>query len=162
MTRVHTDARLALILLVWLIVVGIMETLFSWSCLVLHCVVIDGRVYEGGCTSAGRLVVALLLMAPAPLAAVAAMCRPRGSVRRLFGLVALVALELSLILLSMPGRVLTHPHLLRLDPGGRGWVLIIAEWPWDRGRPYGPKDDLWGKRLEPILAPGRQRPQDAR
>src|SRR5947209_1825574 len=143
MTRVLTDARLAVILLVWLIVVGITVTLFSMSCAALHRVVLDGRVYEGGCTPAGGLGVALLLMAPAPLAAVAAMFR-RGSLKRLVGLVALVALELTLIIYSLPGRLLTHPHLLGRDPRG-GWTLILADSPWDRGRPYGPKDARWDK-----------------
>jgi hypothetical protein len=140
MTRVLTDARLALILLAWLIVTVAWSS--TWGlpyCLVLHQVVIDGQVYEGGCTPApaGRFVVALLLMAPAPLAAVAAMFRPRGSLKRALGLLALVALELALILNSLPGRVWTHPQLWMPDQRG-GWRVIVNPRPITEGHVYPP------------------------
>jgi hypothetical protein len=124
MTRLLTDARLALILLAWLVVVQA----FTWPslrCAWFHQVVIDGRVYEGPCAPAGRPGVALVLMAPAPLAAVAAMVRPGGSLKRSLSLVALVALELALIFDSYPGRVLRYPELLRPASSGGEWTVIV-------------------------------------
>jgi hypothetical protein len=108
--RLLTNARLALITLVWLFVVAGYSTP-SARCLWFHEVVINGRVYEGPCASVGQPEVALLLMAPSPLAAAAAICRPHGSLKRALGLIALVAVELALIFDSFPGRVLRYPQL---------------------------------------------------
>ena len=127
MLRTLTDARLAVLPAAWLIAVGLASLVTVSSCAALHRVVSDGRVYEGGCTRAGPLVpLSLLLMAPAPLAAVAAMSRPGGSLTRLFGLVALVALEVSFILSSPSAYRLTHPHLVWSEPGGGEVILTGA------------------------------------
>jgi hypothetical protein len=135
MTRLLTDARLVLILVVWLFLVAGYYSTPSVRCLWYHQVVIDGRVYVGPCAraSAGRPEVALLLMAPAPLAAAAAICRPHGSLKRALGLIALVALELALILDSFPGRVLTRPQLVIRDPSGGGYSVIVDLRPVEEG-----------------------------
>ena len=136
MTRLLTDARLALIMVGWLFLVAGYSTP-SMRCLWYHEVVIDGRVYVGPCARAwgpaGRPGVALLLMAPAPLAAAAAICRPRGSLKRALGLIALVALELVLIADSFPGRVLRHPQLVIPDSSGGGYSVIVNPHPIEEG-----------------------------
>jgi hypothetical protein len=135
MTRLLTDARLALILVVWLFLVAGYWWTPTMYCLWYHEVVIDGRVYVGPCARApaGRPEVALLLMAPAPLAAAAAVCRPRGSLKRALGLIALVALELALILDSFPGRSLTRPELVIPDSSGGGYSVIVDLHPIEEG-----------------------------
>jgi hypothetical protein len=129
-----TDARLALIMVVWLFLMADYSPP-SARCLWYHEVVIDGRVYVGPCARApaGRPGVAVLLMAPAPLAAAAALCRPRGSLKRALGLIALVALELALIADSFPGRVLRHPQLVIPDPSGGGYSVIVDPHPIEEG-----------------------------
>ena len=134
MTRLLTDARLALIMVGWLFLEPGYSTP-SMRCLWYHEVVIDGRVYVGPCARApaGRPGVALLLMALAPLAAAVALCRPGGSLKRALGLIALVALELVLIVDSFPGRVLRHPQLVIPDSSGGGYSVIVNPRPIEEG-----------------------------
>jgi hypothetical protein len=123
------DARLPLIMAAFLATVIFCTERSRTYCAVLHHVVVDGRVYVGGCTTADGYLAQVAVMGLAPLATAVAMLRRGLSLRRWIGLIALVALELAIIGHTVPGRALAHPHLLRADPsrGGTSLSLILAD-----------------------------------
>ena len=126
MLRILYDARLALLLALCLVAFVAFEEHGRAYCAALHSVTVDGEIYEGGCTSANDWEVSLAIMSMAPLAAVAAMSRPKSSLRRMLLLFVLVALELALIRVSIPGKAALHPGFLRNDPvTGRATLLLV-------------------------------------
>src|SRR4051812_3576694 len=103
MTRFATSTRFALAMAACLTAVIVWGMYARMFCCVLHRVEVNGRVYEGGCTAAEVYPGELAVMGLAPLSAVLAMLRPRSSLRRLLGLVVLIALELTAISRTPPG-----------------------------------------------------------
>ena len=126
MIRFATSTRFALIMAACLTAVIVWDLQARVSCCVAHRVEVDGRVYEGGCTAAEVCPWELAVMGLAPLSAVLAMFRPGSSLRRLLGMVALIALELTAISWTPPARAFTQPYLVQVDPKSGHQTIILA------------------------------------
>src|SRR3954447_17318882 len=97
MIRIATSMWFALVMAACLTAVIVWGLHVRMFCCVLHRVEVNGRVYQGGCTAAEVYPGELAVMGLAPLSAVLAMLRPGSSLRRLLGLVILIAVELTAI-----------------------------------------------------------------
>ena len=122
-----TSGQFALAMAACLIAVIVCSESARIRCDVLHRIVVDGRTYAGGCTGVGGYRGELAVMGLAPVSAALALSRPGSSLRRSLGLMLLLALEFTAIGVTVPGRALAHPHLIRADPGTGRPVLILAE-----------------------------------